>query len=127
MQETPMNRFTISIGAAALLLATTSAAYAAHGDASVDTSVANRPVPYPDSSQRNNQQGTVRMLVKVSRKGHAQQVRIVHSSGYDDLDDAAAEGVLSWHYKPATYGSDWADVQVVYQIPPMIPAAASKP
>jgi TonB family protein len=65
------------------------------------------------------------MLVKVSNFGHATAIRVVKSSGYDDLDTAAASGVMRWHFIPATYGSDWADVQVVYQEPAMVPASAA--
>ena len=107
--------------AVAMVLGVSGVAYAANGDAQVDTSIANPPVSYPDPAQRNSEQGTVRMLVKVSAFGRPLSVKVVQSSGFDDLDSAAAAGVLRWHYIPATYGSDWADVQVVYQVPPMTP------
>jgi TonB family protein len=110
--------------AIAAALGFSGSAYAANGDAKVDISQPNPPVAYPAAAQRNNEQGTVRMLVKVSDLGEPMRIRVVKSSGYDDLDTAAAEGVMRWHYIPSTYGSDWADVQVVYQEPAMTPASA---
>jgi TonB family protein len=53
-------------------------------------------------------------------------VRIVKSSGSEDLDDAAAAGVMRWHYVPSTWGSEWADVQVEYKLPQMIVAPVSQ-
>jgi TonB family protein len=119
-----MNRQSLFTAAIVMFVGLSGTAYAAKGDAQVDTSVPNAPVPYPDTAQRNNEQGTVRMLVKISAFGHPTEIKVVKSSGHDDLDTAAAEGVMRWHFLPASYGSDWADVQVMYQEPAMTPAAA---
>jgi TonB family protein len=78
------------------------------------------------AAQRSGRQGIVRMQVQISFLGHPLRVRVIKSSGYDDLDTAAAAGVLQWHYIPATRGgSRWADVQVEYRLPTMVPAATT--
>jgi protein TonB len=97
-----------------------------HGAAHVDLSAQNPPVSYPLAAQRGGREGLVRMLVQVSDNGIPRRVKVVKSSGYEDLDDAAAAGVLRWHYVPATWGSDWADVQVEYKLPPTMATPVSQ-
>ncbi len=108
----------------ALVVSLSTASLAAtsyHGAAHVDLSAQNPPVSYPLAAQRSGRQGLVRLLVEVSGHGRPLRVQVVHSSGFEDLDDAAAAGVLRWHYVPSTYGSDWADVQVDYRLPSQLP------
>jgi TonB family protein len=120
-------RFQLAAAAViALGLLSPGIAVAAHnGAAHVDLTAQNAPVSYPLAAQRSGRQGVVRMLVQVAETGVARRVRVVRSSGYEDLDDAAAAGVMRWHYVPATWGSDWADVQVEYKLPPLAPAPAN--
>jgi TonB family protein len=69
-------------------------AYARYGE---------NPAPeYPDEARRNNEQGTVLLRVLVDVDGSVKQVEIVHSSGFELLDDAARETVLRrWRFVPA--------------------------
>jgi TonB family protein len=116
-------RLSIAAAVAVLSLGLAPSASAATGDAHVDTTAQNAPVSYPMAAQRSGRQGTVRMLVRVSYLGLPTKVRVVRSSGFEDLDEAAAAGVLRWHYVPATHGySRWADVQVEYRLPTMLPS-----
>jgi protein TonB len=101
-------------------------AAAADSAAHVDYSVSNPQPPYPDSAQLNGEQGTIVINVHVRASGKPDKVAISQSSGYRDLDTAAEEGVLNWHYLPAMEGgdpaSDWTTVKVVYQLPTLVPA-----
>jgi len=118
-------RLPFAAAVALLSLGLVSEAFASSGSGSahVDMTAQNAPVAYPMAAQRSGRQGIVRMLVKVSALGHPLKVKVMRSSGYEDLDDAAAAGVLRWHYVPAAWGSDWADVQVEYRLPTMVPAS----
>jgi TonB family protein len=78
-------------------------------------------VVYPASAQRAGEEGTVILKVHVVESGNPVQVSMAKSSGFVDLDNAAIETVMNWHYVPAIRGGaiadDWALVQVVYKLP----------
>jgi TonB family protein len=118
-----MSRITFSRLAAIGLIATgflSASALAADAGPKVDTS---RPTPviYPTAAQQAGEEGTVVMNVYVNDSGKAKKIAVAKSSGYTDLDTAAVETALNWHYVPAMRGgatvSDWAAVQVVYKLP----------
>jgi protein TonB len=94
--------------------------------ARVDTALPHPQPPYPDSAQQSGEQGTVLVDVLVRTSGRPVKARISQSSGFQDLDNAAVQGVLNWHFLPATQGgdtvSDWTTVKIVYQLPTMVPA-----
>ena len=115
----------LALAASVALSGSAVAATNYHGRAHVDLAANNAPVSYPAAAQRSGRQGLVRMLVHVSEAGVPTRVQVVKSSGHEDLDDAAAAGVLQWHYIPATYGSDWADVQVEYKLPLQMPVSTT--
>lgn len=87
----------------------------------VDTSLPHPQPPYPDSAQINGEEGTVQLDVLVRPNGHATRVRVSKSSGFEDLDTAAVQGVLNWHYIPAIKDgdtvSDWTSVRVEFALP----------
>jgi TonB family protein len=95
-------------------------AFAADVPPRVDTSKPTNVV-YPESAQRAGEEGAVIVRVYVSSSGRPMKADIAQSSGFDDLDDAALETALNWHYVPALRdgdtASDWATVQVVYKLP----------
>ena len=100
------------------------AAYGANGmdsAARVDASQPNPQPPYPDSAQLNGEEGIVLLDVYVRPNGRATKVRVAQTSGFEDLDTAAVQGVLNWRYIPAIHDgdvvSDWATVRVQFQLP----------
>jgi protein TonB len=99
----------------------TSAALASETPARIDDSRPHPQPPYPDSAQTYGEQGAVLVDVYVHPNGRAGRVRISKSSGFEDLDNAAIEGVLGWRFVPATRDgdsvSDWTTVKVVFQLP----------
>ena len=63
------------------------------------------PTPRPELSEEQrhrNEQGDVVVGVYVSSQGHAKKITVAKSSGFEDLDNAAAASAASWHYIPAT-------------------------
>ncbi|HEY2445427.1 MAG TPA: energy transducer TonB [Rhizomicrobium sp.] len=107
-----------------------SVAVASQTPPQIDLSRPHPQPPYPDSAQAYGEQGTVLVDVYVYTNGRAGKVRVSKSSGFDDLDTAAVEGVLGWRYVPATRDgdtfSDWTTVKVVFQLPqPPVPAPSN--
>ncbi|MGD0190371.1 MAG: energy transducer TonB [Rhizomicrobium sp.] len=95
-------------------------------NARLDETAPNPQPPYPDAAQQNGEQGTIVLRVHVRSSGRADKVRILETSGFADLDMAAEQGVLNWHYVPAAVDADdadWAVVKVVYQLPTYVPAS----
>jgi protein TonB len=72
-------------------------------------------------AQQRGEQGTVVVSVYVTSSGKPQRFNVEKSSGYDDLDTAAIETAMNWHYLPAIRGgsttSDWGNFQIVYKLP----------
>lgn len=62
----------------------------------------NPPPRYPMSARRSKREGLVVLLVEVSAAGRAEEVSLLASSGFEDLDGAALETVKGWRFKPAT-------------------------
>jgi protein TonB len=56
---------------------------------------------YPVAAQVEGVEGTVRLLVTVTREGTVGAVKVVGSSGDSRLDAAAVAAVKQWRYHPA--------------------------
>ncbi len=64
---------------------------------------ASREPDYPPVSRRLGEQGTVILAVTVEPNGRASDVKIVQSSGFPRLDQAAVEGVkANYRFAPGT-------------------------
>ena len=108
---------------------------ASAGDANigpvVDMSRPHVQPPYPSTAEVNGEQGTVEITLYVHRTGHVTRVRVSQSSGYPDLDNAAVEGVMGWHFLPARVKgrkvSAWKTIRIVFQLPPVPVSAPAAP
>jgi protein TonB len=60
--------------------------------------------PYPPTSKRLGEQGTVRVRVLIGADGLAQDAQLAQSSGYPRLDTAAVDTVRKWRYVPGKRG-----------------------
>lgn len=95
---------------------------AATGSAiSAELAVTRRVEPaYPSASRRLNEEGAVTIQVLVDARGRAQEVQITSSSGFPRLDQAAADAVKRWLFKPAMQNSQpvsaWTRVRVVFRL-----------
>lgn len=65
--------------------------------------------PYPPTSVRMNEQGSVLLSIKVEANGMASDVDVVRSSGFPRLDDAAVKAALRWRYVPRGGGTPRPD------------------
>ncbi len=99
--------------------------------ARVDTSLPLKQPPYPDSAQLSGEQGDVVLDVKVGDDGKVRNVKVARSSGFDDLDNAAIEGVLGWKFVPARengeYSTEWTRLTVTFRLPSSSTAPQSNP
>lgn len=64
----------------------------------------NRRPNYPDASRRRGEQGVVRVELLIDGEGRVTNVRVVESSGFTALDNAAVEAVRDWRFRPARRG-----------------------
>jgi len=64
----------------------------------------------------------VQLRVKVTPEGHAAQVELKRSSGYQRLDLVALDTVRSWRFVPARQGSTsvaaWVVVPIAFSFNP---------
>jgi protein TonB len=61
---------------------------------------------YPSTPRRLGIQGTTMLRVHVLADGRIGDVRVEHSAGHPDLDQAAMEAVRRWRFEPARRGAD---------------------
>jgi len=83
--------------------------------------VLNGPPPlYPAAERRLQHEGVVRVRVKVSASGRAEQVELAASSGHSRLDEAAIAAVRGWIFAPAQNAtgplSSWVTLTVRFQL-----------
>lgn len=82
----------------------------------------NNPGPqYPYVSRRRREQGTVLLRVLVDARGSPVQVLIGRSSGFVDLDEAAADVVRRrWRFAAATEGNvaveAWVEIPIEFSL-----------
>ena len=69
--------------------------------ASPDIKYHNRKPSYPVDAAYFGEQGTVTLLVHVSPNGLVSSVDVLRSSGHPELDRAAEDAVVTWHFLPA--------------------------
>lgn len=56
---------------------------------------------YPTLSRRLGEEGKLMLQVELDESGHISNTRIINSSGYSRLDNAALAAVKTWRCKPA--------------------------
>lgn len=67
----------------------------------------DNPAPqYPPMSRRLGETGRVLLRVLVSADGHADEVELGTSSGFERLDAAARQAVVRWRFVPARRGDE---------------------
>ena len=69
--------------------------------ASPDVKFHNRKPVYPSEAVLRGEQGKVVLLIHVSPEGLVSSVDVVRSSGFSELDRAAEDAVLTWHFLPS--------------------------
>jgi TonB family protein len=115
-------------------IATLWSIYAAHSRSAVPEPVYTAPNPpqamnshavtaedYPPDSVRLQEQGAVKLQYFIETDGNVSDCRLIESSGFPRLDDAACVLVRKWQFKPATVldGSPvaiWMPVTIVFAL-----------
>lgn len=61
---------------------------------------------YPENLRRQNIEGSVRIRLLVGTDGSVENVEVIESSGYDEMDEAAVNAIYEYSFSPAenTYG-----------------------
>jgi TonB family protein len=76
---------------------------------------------YPEASRRVPETGTVRLALAVGQDGVPRRVRLIESSGYLRLDDAAQRLALDFRFSPSddpTHRRGWqTQIGVVFRDP----------
>lgn len=79
----------------------------------------SRPA-YPEAARRNQEQGTVNLVVKVLHDGSVGEVNVKKSSGSRTLDEAAAAEAKKWQFVPGRKGprtvDAWVEIPVKFQL-----------
>ena len=91
------------------------------GPAAQELKTTNRVEPvYPATSRRLGEEGTTRLRVMVDENGRPRDVKVMTSSGFARLDQAAIEAVKRWKFVAATDGSrsvaSWTQVAITFQL-----------
>lgn len=69
---------------------------------SADAAGLNNKAPvYPMLSRKRKEQGTVWLLLLVSKEGLVTELKLKKTSGFDRLDQAALQAVKKWKFQPA--------------------------
>lgn len=69
---------------------------------SADAAGLNNKAPvYPMLSRKRKEQGTVWLLLLVSKNGLVTELKLKKTSGFDRLDQAALQAVKKWKFQPA--------------------------
>ena len=123
--------------ASSLLLAASTAASAQANDALYDPPKVDRSLPtpapvYPPGAELRGEHGTTTIKLRVSAGGKPVRAVVESSSGFEDLDNAAVEAAMGWHFIPAMRDgetvSDWMTIDIKFQLPTLIQVPApSKP
>ena len=56
---------------------------------------------YPESARRRGIEGTVLLQMRITAQGRVEDVQVVRSAGYPELDESAMEAVRRWRFEPA--------------------------
>ena len=95
---------------AALMPCVATAADASRTAAVADFSSCAKP-EWPKESLRLEQRGRVTLAFLIGADGTVNDAKVVNSSGYPLLDEAAREGIRKCRFKPASVAADgWPEV-----------------
>ena len=82
-----------------------------------DAAYLHNPVPeYPAQSRRLEEEGVVKLNVRVGTDGRALTVDLASSSGFKRLDKAAEEAVRQWRFVPAKRAGQAIEGSVVVPV-----------
>lgn len=65
----------------------------------------NPRIYYPRNAMQKGMQGVVVVLIHISTDGHTDGVDLIHSSGYEELDNQVLGAVQHWRFTPPMRGN----------------------
>ncbi|NJM88137.1 MAG: energy transducer TonB [Hydrococcus sp. RU_2_2] len=71
---------------------------------------------YPEQARRNGVEGRVEVAVDTDEQGNVTNVRVVRSSGNNDLDEATIRQAREWKLKPSQRGRQGVTIGTEYAI-----------
>lgn len=99
LQQHPYNHSAVAVPERSLPHETDAPVYS---EAVLDAVYQHNPKPeYPMIARIRGWQGKVALKVQISAEGTVESVAVQHSSGYDELDEAAQQAVKAWRFVPA--------------------------
>jgi len=117
-------------GLAFLLLCLATTAAWADSKPILDTSGVNLQPAYPASAMPMRETGAVVVSPEVDETGKVLRIRLLQTSGYNDLDSAAIAAVFGWHFLPAMQNgkatTDWAILKLAFQPMDATPGEAAR-
>lgn len=84
----------------------------------------NRPPVYPPQARRQSWQGAVTLNYYVTQQGAVKEVKVVQSSGFDDLDREAVRAISQYRYVAGQEG--WTSHPVIFSLKGPATAAPSR-
>jgi protein TonB len=84
----------------------------------------NRSPEYPLTARKEQRQGEVALLYRVTKEGRVADVQIAKSSGHADLDEAAVKAIGRFKFVPGQEG--WAKHPVIFKLNGIAAALPSK-
>lgn len=72
---------------------------------------------YPEEARHKGWEGHVRLEVPLDKYGKLGLIKIIQSSGYKIMDDAAVQAVKQWQYLPATENGNPIDWTLRISVP----------
>jgi len=90
-------------------------------EAKVDPSHPLTQPPYPPTSRRLGEQGTVQLLLYVQPNGRVSEAKVQRSSGFPRLDESAVnEAKRAWRFVPNTQGgtavAGWCTIAIKFKL-----------
>ncbi len=74
----------------------------------------NKPPAYPERARREQRQGQLELVYRVTREGKVADIQIVKSTGSQDLDSEATQAIAKFKFVPGQEG--WAKHPVVFNL-----------
>lgn len=89
----------------------------------IDKSAGDVQVTYPIDAQARGEEGSIDFALYLNAEGRpTANLKIMKSTGFDDLDNAAIQSALGWHYLPARTAegdttSAWVPLHLDFRLP----------